>query len=272
MMGTGLIITSPFLMPQMRAIVRGRLEATFTNRPELETHLTELQGRVANLLLACERLLDGKTPQDSIMYRLIEAHGGMDDPIRQLRVEEWLGRSQLALANVFAVRRRLLDPEIQAKRGLEKLVQDWESLYVTIVGSQPRILGLTDKELYILLDPIEVLERNEPDNPHLAQQLLHIHDEMRHRPLKITLKMVDTHQFDAEGILGYLDLVEHELAVVQAQSMQAAEQRQAQEHHNEEVRRKTRLTHTPPEDTPTNGRRLTISERIASIRDQMDEE
>lgn len=270
MMGTSLIILSPLIKPEVRALVFGRLEATFTNRPELEAHLAELQSRVANLLLACERLLDGETPQDSIMYRLIEAHGGMTDPVRQLRVEEWLSRSQLALANVFALRRRLLKPEIQEQRGLEKLVQDWESLYITIVGSQPRILELTDKDLHILLDPIEVLERKEPDNPRLTQQLHRIHEEMRQRPLKIGLKMVDPRDFDAQGILGYIDLVEQELAVVQAESMQAAARLQAQEQHNEEVRRKSRLAHTPKNDS-TNGRRLTISERIASIRDQMDE-
>ncbi|MCB0035222.1 MAG: hypothetical protein KDE51_14420, partial [Anaerolineales bacterium] len=67
------------------------------------------------------------------------------------------------------------------------------------------------------------------------------------------------------------DLVEQELAVVQAESMQAAARLQAQEQHNEEVRRKSRLAHTPAAES-TNGRRLTISERIASIRDQMDEE
>ena len=38
---------------------------------------------------------------------------------------------------------------------MEQLVQDWERIYLTLVGSQERILNLTDKELHTLLDPLQ---------------------------------------------------------------------------------------------------------------------
>lgn len=259
MTGAAALVAVPFVLPQVRLKLW-----QLANLGEIQKeHLEQLQKRVANLLLACERLLDGSRPEETIMYKLVEAHGGTADPIVKLRVEEWLRRSQLALGNVYAIRRQLLREDIQAQRSLAALTQDWEMLYLTLVGNQKRVLDLTEDELHILLDPIEVLERS-PADVQLADQLTQIHRDMQNKPLKMALQTKPKGQVDAYGILGYIDLVEEEIAKWQAKSQQIQAQTQ-----QEQEMRISRLTHEPAdEQTFIPGRRLTISERLASLRQE----
>lgn len=259
MTGAAALVAVPFVLPQ----VRHTLWQLANQREISQTHLENLQKRVANLLLACERLLDGSRPEETIMYKLVEAYGGTADPIVKLRVEEWLRRSQLALGNVYAIRRQLLREDVQSQRTLTTLIADWEMLYLTLVGNQKRVLDLTEDELHILLDPIEVLERS-PADVQLADQLTQIHRDMQNKPLKITLHAKPSGKVDAYGILGYIDLVEEEIAKWQAKSHTI----QAQQTQEQEMRI-SRLTHEPAdEQTFIPGRRLTISERLASLRQE----
>jgi hypothetical protein len=184
-------------------------------RARLEEHLQALQTRVSNVLNALDRLLAGDTPEQTVLYELFAAYGG--DQYEELRaqVHEWLRRSQNALADAFDLRQRLLDPEVQEQRPLEQRVEDWEMLYLTLVGASERILSLTDEELRTLLDPLLVLERQAPDVK-LAGQLDALRRELSGMPLKVELMRVDPGQVDTEGVLGYVDQVQAQIARLQA--------------------------------------------------------
>ena len=49
-------------------------------RARLRTHLENLRTRAANLLLAGEGLLQGASPEDTILYQLFRGYGGETTP------------------------------------------------------------------------------------------------------------------------------------------------------------------------------------------------
>ena len=174
---------------------------------ELSEHLGLVRQNVANLLLAAERLLDGDTPQQAVLYQLYEANNGTLDKERTAEVTEWIRRSQAALGDAFDLRRDLLAADADEQISLEEQVRRWEMIYLTLVGSTPRILDLTESELKDLLNPLVILEREAADVP-LAEQLDAIRREIAGMPLKVQLMEVDPTTVDREGILGYVDLIE----------------------------------------------------------------
>lgn len=194
-------------------------------RTRLKRQLKVLRARTSNLLNACEPLLRGDTPKETILYQLFGTYGGEQSEHSQKDVYEWLRRSQDALNVAFDLRRNLIASEVQAPsrrsrrhygedRSLEQQVYDWEMLYVTFVGNSERILSLTNDELHTLLDPILVLDRETAD-VQLIKQLDDIWRELvSGMPLKVDLMMVDPSETDAEGILGYIDRVKDTIASV----------------------------------------------------------
>lgn len=194
--------------------IRPALDAR-RRRQALQEHLGELQQRIANLLLACERLLEGDAVPKSVLYQLFEAYGGTKyDPL-DAEVTEWLRRSREALSDAFDLRTRLVRPGVAEQRSLEQLVGDWESIYVTIVGTTERITGLSDDELHTLLDPLDVLE-GIPADVRLANQLDSIRTELIGVPLRVELMIIDPSTLDAEGILGYVANVQEQIGRLQA--------------------------------------------------------
>ena len=190
-------------------------------RTRSKRHLGVLRARTSNLLNACEPLLRGDTPEETVLYQLFSGYGGERSTRARGDVREWLRRSQAALDDAFDLRRKLIDPDVQKKRTPEQLVQDWEMLYVTFVGNSERILALTDDELRTLLDPMLVLDREKAD-VQLTRQLDDIRRELAgDMPLKVELTMVDPAKTDAEGILGYIDRVKAKIAYVRDASSEA---------------------------------------------------
>ncbi|MEM7031741.1 MAG: hypothetical protein AAF629_19460 [Chloroflexota bacterium] len=186
----------------------------------LAAHLETLRSRTNNVLSASDRLLDGDGAQATVLYQLFSAYGGESDPEMDEQIQDWLTLSQSALQDAFDLRRQLDDPQTQ-QRPLEAQVEDWEMLYVTLVGSSDRILNLTDDELRTLLDPMLTLEREEASDQQLSNQLDQIRRELSGLPLKIDLQMVEAASTDTEGILGYLDQVQGQIAYHRQISRQA---------------------------------------------------
>ncbi len=183
-------------------------------RTRLKRQLKILRARTSNLLNACEPLLRGDTPEETVLYQLFGAYGGEQSERPRKNVYEWLRRSQDALNVAFDLRRNLVAAEVREKRALEQQVYDWEMLYLTLVGNSERILSLTNDELHTLLDPILVLDRETTD-VQLIKQLDDIWRELASgMPLKVDLMMVDPSETDAEGILGYIDRVKDTIADV----------------------------------------------------------
>lgn len=202
-----------------RPVIRPALERRQRER-QLATQLEVVQQSVANLLLACERLLGGETPTGTVLYQLFQAYGGEHYPERAEQVREWLRRSQAALSDAFDLRRSLLDEEVRQKQSLAEQVHNWEMIYLTLVGSSPRIRSLTNAELQDLLDPMIILER-EAQDVQLAQQLDDIRRQIKGMPLKIDLMEVDPEKVDRDGILGTIDQVEAQIGALMAAQQEA---------------------------------------------------
>jgi hypothetical protein len=202
----GLALYRPLLRP---AVDRRR------RRRALQAQLDRLRQNVANLLLACERLLAGDGPRATALYQLFEAYGGTKYAERETAVRQWIAVSQTALREAFDLRRELLREEAQAARSLEQQVHDWEMIYLTLVGSSPQVLNLTEAELRDLLDPLLILEREAEQAP-LAAQLRDISRQLAGMPLKVELMEVKAEEANKAGILGYVDQVETQLAELMA--------------------------------------------------------
>jgi len=210
----GYVLTPRVIIPGVQRLRRRR---------KLQRQLETLRARTSNLLNACAQLLQGDTPEETVLYQIFSIYGGERYEDLHARVREWLRRSQEALNDAFDLRQKLIDPAVQKKRPLEQQVRDWEMLYVTFVGNSERILTLTDDELRTLLDPMLVLDREEAD-VQLAEQLDGIRRELTGMPLKVELMMVDPAKTDAEGILGYVDRVKGMIARLR-EAQQEAPQR-----------------------------------------------
>jgi hypothetical protein len=201
----GIVLALVVGLPLFRRIRRRR---------ELERHRDVLQSRTSNLLIACDQLLGGDTPEETVLYQLYDAYGGERQRRMHKDVQEWLRRSQGALRDAFDLRQKLIGPSAKDEIDLEQQVHDWEMLYVTLVGNSERILALTDDELRTLLDPMLTLDREAPD-AQLAEQLDSIRARLAGMPLKVEFRMVDPAETDAEGILGYVDRVKAQVALLQ---------------------------------------------------------
>ncbi|NPV06779.1 MAG: hypothetical protein HPY83_02305 [Anaerolineae bacterium] len=180
-------------------------------RARLRAHLGRLRARVSNLLLAGEGLLQGATPEDTMLYALFRGYGGERYPELRRQVHDWLRQSQAALNSAFELRQQLSDPAA-TDTSLEDQVRAWETLYLTLVGSSERVLSLTEEQLRTLLDPMLVLERREEQDSALVEQLEAVRRQLAGLPLKVELVLVDPATVDADGILGYVDRVKAEIA------------------------------------------------------------
>ncbi len=184
-------------------------------KQKLQVHLGVIQQNVANLLLATERVLTGERVEDAVLYQLFQAYGG--DRYREMNdeVREWIRRSRAALSDAFDLRRTLQSDDVVRTKSLEERVVGWEKIYLTLVGSSPRIRNLTEAELQDLVNPMVIMERHAKD-VQLAEQLDDIRRELEGMPLKIDLELVDPESVDQEGILGYVDQVEQQIQMLMA--------------------------------------------------------
>ncbi|MCA9926150.1 MAG: hypothetical protein KC421_27450, partial [Anaerolineales bacterium] len=195
-------------------------------RQEQLAHLSGIRQNIANLLLACERLISGETIDDAVIYQLFAAYGGEQYPDRKKAVRQWLKQSRAALRSAFDLRRALeiQEEDAEAKPApLEKQIHDWEMIYLTLVGSSEEVHNLTEAELRDLLDPMVIMEREARDVP-LAEQLNDIRRQIEGMPFKITLQEVDLTKADKEGILGYLTQVETQIGELMAAQTEAPRQ------------------------------------------------
>jgi hypothetical protein len=185
----------------VRAIYRARLKG----------HLKDLRSISSRLLNACEPLLRGDAPEETVLYQLYRSYGGEEDARMREDVLRWLRRSRDALGDAFEIRKKLIAPTIQKERTRRQQVHDWEMLYATLVGNEERILSLTESELRTLLDPM-VMGRN-MEGEGLGEQLEPIRRELSGGPpLRLEWMMIDPNEIEPQGVLGYIGKIKNEIA------------------------------------------------------------
>jgi hypothetical protein len=187
---------------------RSRLKQRRTRE---ERHLQRLQRLTSKLLNACDQLLAGQTPEETLLYQQFIARGGEAYNDLRTNLYEAVRRSQSALNSAFELRQKLIDPTVQQRHSLEQKIWDWEILYATLIGRSQRIKNLTGDELRSLLDPMLASER-EASDIRLARQLEDLQRELTGTPLKITWQKIYPTQIEAKGILSYIDQVKAEIA------------------------------------------------------------
>ncbi len=185
----------------VRAIYRARLKG----------RLKDLRSISSRLLNACESLLRGDAPEETVLYQLYRSYGGEEDARLREDVLRWLRRSRDALGDAFEIRKKLIAPTIQKERTRRQQVHDWEMLYATLVGNEERILSLTESELRTLLDPM-IMGRN-MESEGLGEQLEPIRRELSGSPpLRLRWMMIDPNKIEPQGVLGYIDRIKCEIA------------------------------------------------------------
>ncbi len=198
---------------------RANLQA---HRRRQEQHLARLQRLTSKLLNACDALLGGESPEETILYQRFKAHGGEYYEDVRLEVYEALRRSQPALNAAFELHQKLIDPAVQQNRSLEQQIGDWELLYATLVGQSERIQAMTGPELRTLLNPMLAAEEEEATFVDLVRQLEELKRELAEKPLKIKWQRLVPELVEAEGILDYIDRVKTHLAYLPERHKQEA--------------------------------------------------
>ena len=184
-----------------------------SRRKQLNKQKEDQRARCADLLNACEGLLKGDSAQNTLLYQLWASYGGARYQRRDAEVLEYLRRSQEALTRAFEVWNGLVHPErSEVPQELEGLVKVWETLYLTLVGTNERILAMTWDEQKTLLDPMLVLEREETDVQLVTQLDNILREQQGAGSLRIDLMVIQPEEVDAEGILGYIDQVKQAMS------------------------------------------------------------
>lgn len=188
-------------------------------RRQLQNQIQALRAPVATLLLALEGLLPSDKPEETIFYRLYLIRGGERYPHLGSRILDTLQACRRALRQAFLAQGQLADQTPTTLAELEQLVEAWERLYVSLVGSRKHLLNLTEEQLQTLLNPVQFLPSDPTEEGgSLLRQLQDLHQQLEGRPLKVNLLRVDPDQLDADGILGLIDQVQRELDRLQKAS------------------------------------------------------
>ncbi|NJL98875.1 MAG: hypothetical protein HC924_08720 [Synechococcaceae cyanobacterium SM2_3_2] len=173
-------------------------------RQKLATHIKALQSRVASLMLACDQLLPAGDPTQMMHYQLFSLLGGEQAPGLAQQLREWLSQARAALDQAFGLQDHLnrqsdnLGGDTLTQ--LEELVKSWEALYVSVIGSQPQILNLSEEQLQTLLSPLQYLPANGPKTA-LQQQLDTLQQQLQATPLKVELMYPSPNQIESQSIL-----------------------------------------------------------------------
>ncbi|MEM9001979.1 MAG: hypothetical protein AAGE59_00495 [Cyanobacteria bacterium P01_F01_bin.86] len=187
----------------------GALALRRRRRKQLAAHLDTLQSRIANLLMGCEQLLTGNTPNSMVSYQLFVESDGERYPQLTTDVSNWLTEARQALDQAFQVHAHLQEDADQLKQPLHKRVEAWELLYLAFVGKSERIRTLSDEELQTLLNPAFVVSTgNTALSQGLVVQLEAIQGKIKGTPLKVTLQQADPQGVDELGILGRVEKVD----------------------------------------------------------------
>lgn len=182
-------------------------------------HLEEVRDRVQRLLNGVAKLVAGDDVESAFLYSLLSAYGVGQYKEMDEEVHEWIRRSKAAVDEAFRLH-ALLRRDQGKKLPLERVIQAWEMIYITLVGTTREILDLTDEQMRQLLNPTEEVVGDEAD-VQLVQQLRDLTREIASGGVKITLTVVDPRKVDSEGVLGYLKKAKAQLAELRRAKMEA---------------------------------------------------
>ncbi|NJL85314.1 MAG: hypothetical protein HC886_04020 [Leptolyngbyaceae cyanobacterium SM1_1_3] len=155
-----------------------------------QARLAVLQSRSANLLMGCEQLLTGNSPEVTLIYQhFVEAGGLKYAPLTQ-QVIIWLKAARVQLDQAFQLHHQLVNTAPSAN-ALRRSLRSWEMLYLTLIGSGDRTLSLSNEELQTLLQTQSGLTTQSVlQSPHLS--------------LKLDFQQISPAQSDTEGVVSYL--------------------------------------------------------------------
>ena len=190
------------------------------------SYLNFLRRRVSRLLLTLEPLLQGDSPQDTVLYQRFQAHGGefFDDMAADVAAD--LRLSQAAWHDAFDLYQKLAAPDAKKERSLPQQIHDWEMLYATLVGYHGHKLSASD--LQTLFNPLLNIKPSAQDNAQLTTQLDELRREWTERPLSVSWQQLKPSEIDEQGILGRIEQVKTHITRLPAQH-QAEASRQLQQ-------------------------------------------
>jgi uncharacterized protein (UPF0335 family) len=196
-------------------VTAGLLARRRRNVRQLQQQLTDLQSRVATLLMAGEYLFSGTQPQEMPSYQLFVVSGGDRYPNHAQQLEQLLNQCRASLDEAFLIHHQLTEA---TSTPIVEQITAWEQLYVQWVGSRPSIMALSDEQLRTLLNPMQMLEQ--PQGA-LAQQFYDLRQQLDGKPLQMKLMFVDPAAQSSDGILGYLEDIERLILRLQTAPQEA---------------------------------------------------
>lgn len=175
--------------------------------------LDKVTKTIVNQALA---IIKGDTVEGTLMYSRMRANGLENYPEVTADVKEWIRASQKTVIAAIRNREMLLKNEAEGVKNLtlKQRIQQWELIYLLLVGTSADILKLTNEELKQLLDPTYGFSPEAADKDAGVRLLQEQSRMLQGSALKITLKYTNPTSLKVkqEGILGYIKNLKLQLA------------------------------------------------------------
>ena len=175
---------------------------------QIYKHFSTIKVRTTKLLDGLGRLFEGNNSETMLLFQLLESYGIKKYPKANEEIQEWLRRSKIALTEGTQLRNILVNNKGK-RQPIDQQVKAWETLYLTLVGSNPEILKLTDEQITELLDISAGVDTT--SDVQLVEQIRAVVKELSNGGYKIEFMLVKPETVDKEGVLGYLKQAKDQL-------------------------------------------------------------
>ncbi len=165
--------------------------------------------RQANLVLA------GDSPEGTLLYSRMKANGLDKYAEIEAAVVEAIRRTMRKIELVMSNRKMLLDNETEGVRTLSyrERVEQWEIIYLKLIGTNNTVLEMTDAETKELLDPMMGFTKAEADTDPDVRALQAQSRLLAGKPLTVTLRYTQADNIGPEaGILTDIKNLKAQLA------------------------------------------------------------
>lgn len=205
---SGLLAGPRLILPAWRARMARR---------RAQQHLTELSAKIDSLLYAARTLFTGHSVEETTLWKMFLVYGGDKYPDQAEPARELTQHAMTALDEALVLKEELDHREPnKGPDDAQALIRAYETLYLTLVGTNPRILQMSEEEFRSFIDPMAGGLEPVAQAAGLVDQVRELRKEIAEQPLRAELIEVKPDEVDADGIFGYANRIKATISMLGA--------------------------------------------------------
>ncbi len=178
-------------------------------------YLKVLTDRTGEIVRQANLVLAGDEPEGTLLYSRMKANGLQEYSDIETAAVEAIRRTMRKIELVMGNRKMLLDNEKEGVRTLSyrEKVEQWEVIYLKLIGTSKNVLEMTEAEIAELLDPMMGFTQAEADTDPDVRDLQAQSRLLEGKPLTVTLRYTKADDIGPEaGILTDIKTLKAQLA------------------------------------------------------------